>query len=96
MLQVIHERLKSYLLPEIPQEQAGFVPGRGTREQILNVRQIIEKSREYNTKIYICFIDYSKAFDCVQWERMWQYLSEVGTPSHLITLIKNLYENNIG
>lgn len=95
MLQIISERLKTYLLPEIPEEQAGFMPGRGTREQILNIRQIIEKSREYNTTAYICFIDYSKAFDCVEWERMWRFLLEMGAPMHLISLIKNLYENNI-
>lgn len=90
MLQIILERLKPYLLPQIPEEQAGFMPQRGTREHILNMHQIIEKCREYNVKVYICFLDYCKAFDCVQWQRM----AQMGTPQHLITLIENLYESS--
>lgn len=94
LLTIINERLKSILLPQIPQEQCGFVPGRGTREHILNLRQIIEKSREFNMETYICFVDYSKAFDNVRWHKMWRILREMGTPEHLIQLLKQLYINN--
>ncbi|KAA5653529.1 hypothetical protein F3G64_36185, partial [Pseudomonas aeruginosa] len=67
MLYVINGRLQSYIQWQIPSEQAGFVKGRGTREQIVNVRQIIEKSREFNMPILLCFIAYTQAFDCVRW-----------------------------
>lgn len=67
--------------------------GRGTREQIVNVRQIIEKSREFNTPFLMCFIDYSKAFDCVKWDCLWTILKEMGVPQHLIALIANLYQD---
>jgi len=67
MLYVIQERLKPYLLPQIFQEQAGFMPGRGTRDQLLNIRQIIEKCYEYNITALCCFLDYTKAFDTVKW-----------------------------
>lgn len=94
MLNIISERIKPYLLPQLPPEQAGFVPGRGTREQILNIRQIIEKSREFNVPAYLCFIDYSKAFDCIRWQHLWNILTEMGTPHHLLSLIRHLYDNN--
>ncbi|KAK9871609.1 hypothetical protein WA026_012988 [Henosepilachna vigintioctopunctata] len=94
LLTIINERLKSFLLPQISDEQTGFIPGKGTREQILNLRQIIEKSREYNIGMYLCFIDYSKAFDRVKWNKLWTILLEMGTPPHLIHLVKRLYENN--
>lgn len=93
MLQIILERLKPYLLPP---KQASFVLGRGTREQILNLRQIMEKSREFNISICLCFIDYKKAFDCIRWQNLWHILDEMGVSCHLITLIKALYDNNIG
>ncbi len=79
--------------PQIPKEQAGFVKGRGTREQILNMRQLIEKAREYNVEMILCFVDYKKAFDCVDWKKLWLILLEMGAPIHLVTLIKNLYDN---
>lgn len=94
LLYIINHRLKHFLQRQIPEEQAGFVLGKGTREQILNVRQIIEKSREFNSPVLLCFIDYTKAFDCVQWDKLWEVLSEMGTPRHLIDLVRNLYMNN--
>lgn len=93
-LTIINERLKPFLLPQISDEQTGFIPGKGTREQILNLRQIIEKAREYNIEMYLCFVDYSKAFDKVKWNKLWTILLEMGTPPHLIYLVKQLYENN--
>lgn len=94
LLNIIKHRLHSYLDRQIPEEQAGFVKGKGTREQILNIRQIIEKSREFNSPVVLCFIDYSKAFDCVRWDMLWNVLGEMGVPAHLIQLIRNLYVNN--
>ena len=67
--------------------------GRATREEISNMRQLIEKAREYNVEITACFIDYKKAFDCVDWKKLWGILHEMGAPKHLVTLIKNLYDN---
>lgn len=94
MLSIIHERLKSYLEWQIPPEQAGFVRGRGTREQILNLRQIIEKCREFKKPLYLCFVDYRKAFDSIKWNRLWTILKEMGVPDHLSLLIQNLYVNS--
>jgi hypothetical protein len=91
LLDIINKRLAGYVDWQIPEEQAGFVSGRGTREQILNIRLIIEKCREFNTPAVLCFIDYSKAFDCVGWENLLQTLGEWGVPDHLIILIQNLY-----
>lgn len=68
--------------------------GRGTREQILNMRQLIEKSREYYVPMYLCFVDYRKAFDNVVWTRLWAVLEEMGTPKHLVFIIHRLYEDN--
>ncbi|XP_028034121.1 uncharacterized protein LOC114245976 [Bombyx mandarina] len=96
LLHVINSRLKSFLDWQIPQEQAGFVRGRGTREQILNLRLIVEKCYEYNTPVFMCFVDYQNAFDCVKWEKLWETLSETGVPSHLVMLIRNLYESGVG
>lgn len=95
LLHIIHERLKPILHPQIAEEQRGFMPGKGTREQILNVRQIIEKARKFNIKIYLAFVDYSKAFDSVQWEQLWHVLKQMNTPTHLIHLISQLYRHNI-
>lgn len=92
MLCVIHTRLRNYLDSQIPPEQAGFAKGRGTREQILNIRQLIEKHREFRQPLILCFIDYNKAFDCVQWTKLWDVLHEMGVPDHLISLIQSLYE----
>lgn len=81
---------------QIPQEQAGFVKGKGTREQVLNIRQVIEKAYEYNVPVVMCFVDYSKAFDCVSWSSLWKVLSCLGVPEHLTTLLQTLYTNSQG
>ncbi|KAA5657335.1 reverse transcriptase family protein, partial [Pseudomonas aeruginosa] len=91
LLYILNNRIRYYLDEQIPQEQAGFVKGRGTREQILNVRQLIEKGREYNVPFIMCFIDYSKAFDCVNWSSLWKVLNVLGVPNHLIVLVQSLY-----
>ena len=75
----------------IPDVQAGFRKGRGTRDQIANIRWIIKKAREFQKKIYFCFIDYAKAFDCVDHNKLWKILKEVGIPDHLTCLWRNLY-----
>ena len=71
--------------------QAGFRKGRGTRDQIANIRWITEKAREFQKNIYFCFIDYAKAFDCVDHNKLWKILKEMGIPDHLICLLRNLY-----
>ena len=71
--------------------QAGFRKGRGTRDQIANIRWIMEKAREFQKNIYFCFIDYAKDFDCVDYNKLWKILKEVGIPDHLICLLINLY-----
>ena len=76
---------------EIPDVQAGFRKGRGTRDQIANIHWIIEKAREFEKNIYFCFIDYAKAFDCVDHNKLWKILKEMGIPDHLICLLRNLY-----
>ena len=76
---------------ELPDVQAGFRKGRGTRDQIANIRWIIEKAREFHKNIYFCFIDYAKAFDCVDHNKLWKILKEMGIPDHLICLLRNLY-----
>ena len=76
---------------EIPDVQAGFRKGRGTRDLIANIRWIIEKAREFQKNICFCFIDYAKAFDCVDHNKLWKILKEMGIPDHLICLLRNLY-----
>ena len=76
---------------ELPDVQAGFRKGRGTRDQISNICQIIEKAREFQKNIYFFFIDYAKAFDCVDHNKLWKILKEVGIPDHLTCLLRNLY-----
>ena len=76
---------------ELPDVQAGFRKGRGTRDQIANIPQIIEKAREFQKNIYLCFIDYTKGFDCVDHDKLWKALREMGIPDHLICLLRNLY-----
>ena len=75
---------------ELPDVQAGFRKGRGTRDQIVNIRWIIEKAREFQKNFYFCFIDYAKAFDCVDDNRLWKILKEMGIPDHLTYLLRNL------
>ena len=76
---------------EFPDVQAGFRKGGGTRDQIANIHWIIEKAREFQKNIYVCFIDYAKAFDCVDCNKLWKILQEVGIPDHLTCLLRNLY-----
>ena len=76
---------------ELSDVQAGFRKGRGTRDQIANIRWIMEKAREFQKNIYFCFIDYTKAFDCVDHNKLWKILKEMGIPDHLTCLLRNLY-----
>ena len=90
MLKILHARLQQYMNHELPDIQAGFRKGRGTRDQIANIRWIIEKARELQKSIYFCFIDYSKAFDCVDHNKLKKILKETGLPDHLTCLRRNL------
>ena len=99
MLKILQARLQQYMNGELPDVQAGFRKGRGTRDQIANIRWIMEKSKRVqnththtHTHIYFCFIDYAKAFDCVDHNKLWKILKEKGIPDHLICLLRNLYE----
>ena len=76
---------------ELPDIQATFRKGKGTRDQIANIRWIIEKAKEFQKNIYFCFIDYAKAFDCVDHKKLWKILKEMGIPDHLTYLLRNLY-----
>ena len=89
MLKILQARLQQYMNRELPDVQAGFRKGRGTRDQIANVCWIIEKAREFRKNI--CFIDYAKAFDCVDHNKVWEILQEMGIPDHLTCLLRNLY-----
>ena len=91
MLKILQARLQQYMNRELPDVQAGFRKGRGTRGQIANIRWIIEKQREFQKNIYFCFIDYAKAFDCVDHNKLWKILKEMGIPEHLTYLLRNLY-----
>ena len=82
MLRILQARLQQYMNRELPDVQAGFRKGRGTRDQIANIRWIIEKGREFQKNIYLCFIDYAKAFDCVDHNKLWKILKEMGIPDH--------------
>ena len=85
MLKILQARLQQYVNWEIPDVQAGFRKGRGTRDQIANICWIIEKAREFQKNIYLCFIDYAKAFDCMDHNKLWKILKEMGIPDHLTT-----------
>ena len=91
MLKILQARLQQYVNRELPDVQAGFRKGRGTRDQIANIRWIIEKAREFQKNIYFCFIDYAKAFDCVDHNKLWKILKEMGIPVYLTCLLRNLY-----
>ena len=91
MLKILQARLQQYMNHDLPDVQAGFRKGRGTRDQIANVHWIIEKAREFQKNIYFCFIDYAKAFDCVDHIKLWKILKELGIPDHLTCLLRNLY-----
>ena len=91
MLKILQARLQQYVNCECPDVQAGFRKGRGTRGQIANIRWIIEKVREFQKNIYFCFIDYAKAFDCMDHNKLWKILKEMGIPDHLTCLLRNLH-----
>ena len=91
MLKIFQTSLQRYVNRELPDVQAGFRKGRGTRDQIANIRWIMEKGREFQKNIYFCFIDYAKAFDCVDHNKLWTILKEMGIPEHLTCLLRNLY-----
>ena len=91
MPQILQARLQQYMNREIPDVQAGFRGGRGTRDQIANIRWIMEKAREFQKNIYFCFIDYAKAFDSVDHNKLWKILKEMGIPNPLTYLLRNLY-----
>ena len=92
MLKILQARLQQYMNRELPDVQADFRKGRGTRDQIANIHWIIEKvSREFQKNIYFCFIDYVKAFDCVDHNKLWKILKEMGIPDHLTCRLRNLY-----
>ena len=83
MLKILQARLQQYVNCELPDDQAGFRKGRGTRDQIANIHWIIQKARECQKNIYFCFIDYAKAFDCVDHNKLWKILKEMGIPDQL-------------
>ena len=91
MLKILQATLHQYVNDELPDVQAGFRKGRGTRDQIANIRWIIEKVIEFQKNIYFCFTDYAKAFDCVDHNKLWKTLKEMGIPDHLSCLFRNLY-----
>ena len=91
MLKILQARLHQYMNQELPNVQAGFRKGRGTRDQIANILWIIEKAREFQKNIYFCFMEYTKGFDCVDHNKLWKSLKEMGIPDHLICLLRNLY-----
>ena len=91
MLKILQARLQQYVNRELSDVQAGFRKGRGTRDPIANIRWIMEKAREFQKNIYFCFVDYAKAFNCVDHNKLWKILKEMGIPDHLICLLRNLY-----
>ena len=91
MLKILQARLQQYVTHELPDVQAEFRKGRGIRDQIANIHWIIEKAREFQDNIYFCFIDYAKTFDCVDYNKLWEILKEMGIPDHLTCLLRNLY-----
>ena len=91
MLKILQAWLQQYMNHELPDVQAGFRKGRETRDQIANIRWIMEKAREFQKSIYFCFIDYAKAFDCVDHNKLWKILKEIRILDHLTCLLRNLY-----
>jgi len=91
MLKILQARLQQHVNRELLDVQGGFRKGRGTRDQIPNNRWIMEKAREFQKNIYICFIDYAKAFDCVDHNKLWTIHQNMGIPDHLTCLLRNLY-----
>ena len=91
MLKILQARLQQYMNRELPDVQAGFGKDRGTRDQIAKICWIMEKASEYRKNIYFCFIDYAKAFDCVDHNKLWKILQQMAIPNHLTCLLRNLY-----
>ena len=91
MLKILQARLQQYMNHELPDIQAGFRKDRETRDQIANICWIIKKAREFQKNIYFCFTDYTKAFDCVDHDKLWKILKEMGIPDYLTCLLRNLY-----
>ena len=91
MLKILQARLQQYVNYELPDVQAGFRKGRRTRDQIANIRCIMKKAREFQKNIYFCFIDFANAFDCVDHNKLWKILEEMGIPNHLTCILINLY-----
>ena len=91
MFKILQARLQQYMNRELPDVQAGFRKGRGTRSQIANIHWIIKKAREFQKYIYFCFIDYAKVFDCVDHNKLCKILQEMGIPDYLTCLLRNLY-----
>ena len=89
MFKILQARLQQYVNHELPDVQAGFRKGRGTRGQIVNILWIMEKAREFQKNLYFCFIDYAKAFDCVDHNKLWKILKEMGIPENLTCLLRN-------
>ena len=90
MLKILQARLQQYVNRELPDVQAGFRKGRGTRDRIVNICWIIAKAREFQKNIYFCFIDYTKAFECVDHNKLWKILKEMGIPDHLTCLLMHV------
>ena len=91
MLKILQARLEQYINHELPDVQAGFRKGRGTKNQVANIHWIIEKAREFQKSIYFCFIDYTKAFHCVDHNKLCKILQEMGLSDHLTCILRNLY-----
>ena len=91
MIKILQARFQQYMNHELPDVQTGFRKGRGTRDQIANICWIIEKAREFQKNIYFCFTDHAKAFECVDHNKLWKILQEMGIPDHLTCLLRNLY-----
>ena len=96
MLKILQARYQQYMNHELADVQDGFRKGRGTRDQIASVHWIIEKARDFQENIYFCFIDYAKAFDCVDRNKLWKILQEMGISDHLTCLLRNLYASQEG
>ena len=91
MFRILQARLQQFMNHELPEIQARFRKGRGARDQIANIRWIITKAREFQENINFCFIDYAKAFDCLDHNKHWKILKELGIPDHLTCLLRNMY-----
>ena len=96
MLKILQARPQQYMNCEIPNVQAGFRKGKGTRDQIANILWIIEKAKEFQKNIYFCFMDYTKAFNCVDHNKLWKILQVMEIQGHLTCLLRNLYESQEG